>query len=226
MTRKLEPNTKELQAVCSQLVDLITPNEHEVLAMSEALSSNDVWSTYLNSLCQTDLESLLVPFLNDIELANSFSIAKASLKLLSRTPCVLTKLGSKGVLHTELLSTDDTRLRDRETQGHILACSSIIAPSLGIAPSRVIPLASSQDPLQSIGAIYMRHFPAMSLQNGTEVRSVNGVGDTFLGVLIATLVSDDAVRMEGAIARAQKGALLTLQSREAVSPELLTLPLQ
>lgn len=62
----------------------------------------------------------------------------------------------------------------------------------------------------------MRHFPAEPL--GTNgIVSVNGAGDTFLGVLLAGLVSGLPVD-EALIGVAQKAAVLTLGGPEPVSP--------
>jgi pseudouridine-5'-phosphate glycosidase/pseudouridine kinase len=48
---------------------------------------------------------------------------------------------------------------------------------------------------------------------------VNGVGDTFLGVLVAGLAKGLKLD-ERLVDIAQRGAIMTLRSREAVSPEL------
>jgi len=52
-----------------------------------------------------------------------------------------------------------------------------------------------------------------------EVVSVNGVGDTFLGVLVAGLAQEVPLG-EDLINIAQRASGLTLRSKEAVSPEL------
>lgn len=65
----------------------------------------------------------------------------------------------------------------------------------------------------------MRLFPAAETVSVEEIVSVNGVGDTFLGVLIAGLAKglDCDERL---IQVAQKAAVLTLKSSEAVSPDV------
>lgn len=63
----------------------------------------------------------------------------------------------------------------------------------------------------------MRLFPAA--ENVEDVVSVNGVGDTFLGALVAGLAGG-AEMGEGLIGVAQKAAVLTLKCGEAVSPDL------
>jgi pseudouridine-5'-phosphate glycosidase/pseudouridine kinase len=63
----------------------------------------------------------------------------------------------------------------------------------------------------------MRRFPAVEVVK--DVVSVNGVGDTFLGVLVAGLARGLKLD-ENLINIAQRGAVMTLRSKEAVSPHL------
>ena len=63
----------------------------------------------------------------------------------------------------------------------------------------------------------MRHFPAVEVVE--DVVSVNGVGDTFLGVLVAGLAKGLTLD-ERLIETAQRGAVMTLRSKESVSPTL------
>ena len=67
--------------------------------------------------------------------------------------------------------------------------------------------------------MYMRLFPAVEQVPPEDVVSVNGVGDTFLGVLIAGLAKDVPLD-EGLINIAQRGAVMTLKSKEAVAPRV------
>ena len=63
----------------------------------------------------------------------------------------------------------------------------------------------------------MRLFPAIEVVE--DVVSVNGVGDTFLGVLIAGLAK--GLKLDGTLINiAQRGAVMTLRSKESVSPQL------
>ena len=62
----------------------------------------------------------------------------------------------------------------------------------------------------------MRLYPAA--ERVTDVVSVNGVGDTFLGVMISGLAQGGKV--EKLVDVAQRGAVHTLRSAEAVSPKL------
>lgn len=70
----------------------------------------------------------------------------------------------------------------------------------------------------------MRLFPAIEQVSSENVVSVNGVGDTFLGALIAGMAKKGQdSRVEDFIGLAQRAAVLTLKSRESVSPGLGTL---
>lgn len=57
------------------------------------------------------------------------------------------------------------------------------------------------------------------LQIVTDVVSVNGVGDTFLGVIVAGLARGCKIDSE-LINIAQRGAVMTLRSKAAVNPKL------
>jgi pseudouridylate synthase / pseudouridine kinase len=73
-----------------------------------------------------------------------------------------------------------------------------------------------------IGGVYLRHFPAAETVSKEDVVSVNGVGDTFLGVLIAGLAKGLQLD-ESLIHVAQKASVMTLKSKEAVSPDIARL---
>jgi pseudouridine-5'-phosphate glycosidase/pseudouridine kinase len=65
----------------------------------------------------------------------------------------------------------------------------------------------------------MRHFPAARVP-AAAVISVNGVGDTFLGVLVAGLARGLSVLDGRLLDLAQRAAVLSLRSAEAVAPEV------
>jgi pseudouridylate synthase / pseudouridine kinase len=73
-----------------------------------------------------------------------------------------------------------------------------------------------------VGGLYIRLFPAAETVSKEEVVSVNGVGDTFLGVLVAGLAKGLDLD-ENLISVAQKAAVMTLKSKEAVSPQIASL---
>lgn len=125
-----------------------------------------------------------------------------SIQLLPYIPTIVTKLGSKGVLLTALLRRDDPRLFDRASQEFILA--------------------RSVEEGTEVGGVYMRLFP--STQNVEDIVSVNGVGDTLLGVLVSGLAQGG--RIEKLIDTAQRGAVMTLRSADSVSADLNQLKLE
>lgn len=71
----------------------------------------------------------------------------------------------------------------------------------------------------------MRLFPPPEVLTGDESVSTNGVGDTFLGVLMAALTKREGARIEDAVELAQRASALTLKSKESVSPEVAKLKL-
>lgn len=82
------------------------------------------------------------------------------------------------------------------------------------APARGL-LSPGTGPFRGLSVM---HFPA---ETPTEIVSVNGVGDTFLGVVLGNLSQAKSwSRYEYSIVAAQKAACLTLGSRESVSPEI------
>jgi pseudouridine-5'-phosphate glycosidase/pseudouridine kinase len=120
-----------------------------------------------------------------------------TIQLLPFIPTILTKLGPDGVLLTEILRPEDPRLTDPAHAPWILCRSS--------------------NGSTEVGGVYMRLLPAIEVVEG--VVSVNGVGDTFLGVLIAGLAKGLELN-EDLINLAQRGAVMTLRSKESVSPQL------
>lgn len=65
----------------------------------------------------------------------------------------------------------------------------------------------------------MRLFPPADIVPDDEVVSVNGVGDTFLGIIVAGLAAGTD-EVEKLVHIAQQGSVMTLKSKEAVSLDL------
>ncbi|KAI5310020.1 hypothetical protein KEM55_001921 [Ascosphaera atra] len=134
-------------------------------------------------------------------------IPQQSIQLLPFIPCIITKLGPNGVLLTQMLASDDPRLRAPEHARHVLGRA---------APPR--------EGVNKAGGIYMRHFPPAGKLAAQEIVSVNGVGDTLLGVLVAGLArnADDQHLqcLETIIPVAQRASIETLKSPQAVSPRI------
>lgn len=181
-------------------VDIASPNSYELAAMYSAARENG----YLES---TEWFDIIDAFnirggardrfvkLTSAQLTDS-GVPVQSMQLLPYIPTLVTKLGSKGVLLTTILGRDDPRLKDRDAEEFILTRAMNDHPT--------------------VGGVYMRLFPAS--EKVERIVSVNGVGDTFFGVLISGLAQGGKV--ENLIDVAQKAAVLTLKSREAVSGDL------
>jgi pseudouridine-5'-phosphate glycosidase/pseudouridine kinase len=185
-------------------VDLATPNQHELAAMyrsarkHEFFQDQDWWNV---------IDSLGIPsygardrFVNlTSRKMTDQGIPLQTVQLLPFIPTILTKLGPEGVLMTQLLKPGDPRLTNPDSAPWILSrCTNGNT---------------------KVGGVYMRLFPAIEQVKDEDVVSVNGVGDTFLGVLVAGLAKG-AILGENLINIAQKGAVMTLKSKEAVSPAL------
>jgi pseudouridine-5'-phosphate glycosidase/pseudouridine kinase len=116
-------------------------------------------------------------------------------------------------LVTQLLKAGDPRLTSGKYAPYILSrCNNDTEDTLGV------------------GGVYMRLFPPSEQVQAADIVSVNGVGDTFVGTLVAQLAKAKAEGIEKGVEEcidmAQKAAVLTLKSSQAVSPELSALRLK
>ncbi|KAG5984214.1 hypothetical protein E4U55_005651 [Claviceps digitariae] len=179
-------------------IDLATPNIYELAAMYDAAKENGYldsheWFQVIDAFGMRGARDRFVRLIST-ELTDA-GVPVQCVNLLPYIPMLFTKLGPKGVLFTTILGRDDPRLKDRDAEEYILAR----AP-----PDHA-----------TIGGIYMRLFPAETVE---QVVSVNGAGDTFLGVLVSGLSQGGDVPT--LINVAQKGAALTIKSTQSVSSEL------
>ena len=193
----------DLPILPHNIVDLATPNSLELRSMWNAARDSgqfdrEDWFKIINAFGLTEagsrerLQRLTSPNLVDQ------GIPQQSLQLLPFVPCLTVTLGGQGVLLTQLMRSDDARLRSPAAAPYIL-------------PS----------PMSSVsGGVYMRLFPPREKIATEDLISVNGVGDTFLGAMIAGLVRSGSGYVEDSIDFAQECAILTLKSEEAVSPML------
>jgi pseudouridine-5'-phosphate glycosidase/pseudouridine kinase len=196
------PASDQLGIFPNHNIDLATPNHHELAAMHMSAKEHQYfeferWWQVIDALgirssgARDRFVSLTSKKMTDE------GIPLQTIQLLPMIPTILTKVGAEGVLLTELLKPTDPRLTDPESAPYILSrCSN-----------------GSRE----VGGVYMRLFPAV--EEVDDVVSVNGVGDTFLGVLIAGLARGLELG-ESLINLAQKGAVMTLRSKESVSPLL------
>lgn len=183
-------------------VDLASPNTYELAAMYEVAKENGFFDSYewFDVIDAFGMRGARDRFmrLTSAELTDA-GVPVQCVNLLPYIPTLVTKLGPNGVLYTAILGRDDPRLKDRDAEDYILARAAPNHPT--------------------VGGIYMRLFPrAETVEN---IVSVNGVGDTFLGVLVSGLSRGGDI--EKLIHVAQRGAVLTLKSTQSVSPELYRL---
>ena len=197
-----------LAAVPNHLISLATPNALELSSMHDAASDADLferedWWRVINCIGLSSLGSRdkLVSATNDLLVDQG--IPQQSIRLLPFIPCVLATLGERGVLMTQMLQPGDDRLTCPDAAPFILSRST--------------------DGNNIVGGVYMRLFPPVETVSSDEIVSVNGVGDTFLGVLIAGLTREKPKNIVNLVDIAQRGSVMTLKSKEAVSPEISTL---
>lgn len=188
-------------------IDLASPNVHELEAIYAAvkgagLFESAAWWDVINhmNLSASGSRDLLVRDLG-IELVEK-GVPQMMLQLLPYIPLLVVKLGSGGCLVAMLLAKRDERLSSPKSAKNILA-------------------RSEDEQKGELGGVYMRLFPAAEVVEQQNIVSVNGVGDTMLGVLVAGLVSGtEGKRLEDVVDFAQQAAIMTLKSKEAVSPEV------
>ncbi|KAI1823968.1 Indigoidine synthase A like protein-domain-containing protein [Xylaria intraflava] len=176
-------------------VDLSTPNQYELASMHAAAQSNEYfddpqWWSIIDAFGMRGARDRFVK-LTSAAMTDA-GIPQQAIQLLPFIPTIITKLGSDGALLTTILRKDDPRLYDTTHEPFIL--------------SRCI------NGHADVGGVYMRMFPAV--EQVTDVVSVNGIGDTFLGTLIAGLAQGG--KIQNLIDVAQKAAVLTLRSPESL----------
>lgn len=179
---------------------LSTPNQYELEAMYHAAKENG----YLDSISWFEVVDAFGMHggarerfvrLTSAEMTDA-GIPVQSVQLLPYIPTIITKMGDKGALLTTILKSEDPRLSDPEHERYILTRAAPGHPH--------------------VGGVYMRLYPAIE-RVGTPI-SVNGMGDTFLGTLVAGLALGG--RTEDLVDVAQDAAVMTLKSHLSVSPDL------
>ncbi|KAK0667398.1 Indigoidine synthase A like protein-domain-containing protein [Cercophora samala] len=183
-------------------VHLSTPNQYELLAMYEAAHEHGYLDTH-NWFPVIDAFGIMRGAREQfVDIAGAAAtdagIPVQSVNLLPYIPTIITKLGSSGVLLTTLLEKGDPRIRDPDH------ARWVVSRTLSDHPS--------------VGGVYMRMFPAAERVKEEDIVSVNGIGDTFTGVLIAGLARGGEV--EELIDIAQRAAVFTLKSSKGVSDEV------
>ncbi|KAL9024030.1 MAG: hypothetical protein Q9196_006814 [Gyalolechia fulgens] len=200
------PNsTFELGVLPDHAVSLATPNAMELASMHTAAREvgqfeRDDWWQVIDAMTLSSSGSRDKLLLMTNAALVDEGIPQQSIQLLPFIPTVLTKLGKEGVLMTQILRPGDDRLTSTAHSKYILSRADLDH--------------------QTIGGVYMRLFPPAENVPTDDIVSVNGVGDTFLGIIIAGLAKDKPKSLIDLIHIAQQGSVMTLRSKEAVSPEI------
>ena len=203
----------------AQLADVATPNESELIAMSKKTNTVDAWISFLASIDDKLLLKRIYSLSSGYLRIVGDAILLAALRLLSNIPCLLTKLGPKGILLTEVLKPGDLRLEKEDEARHVLFRR--IPSQLKHDASILLPETEPGSSLSSIGGVYVRLFAAAEEIPEQDIVSVNGAGDTFLGVIIALMANSEESRpVSDFVDIAQSAAVLTLKSTESVSPRV------
>lgn len=211
---------KKLGVYPDHQVDLATPNIYELSAMFDAAKEQGYFHSVPEWFQAIDdlnvggggpvdygayFDRLMAPASDEVRAAG---VPQKVLHLLPYIPSIVVKFGEHGALLAEIMAPDDTRLAMRGEKkymkGFLYQQTSVLTRALPAAHAR------------GVGGVYMRYYP--SAEEVDDVVSVNGVGDTFLGVLAAGLVRRG--KLHRFMGFAQAAAVMTLRSKEAVSPEL------
>lgn len=196
---------RDSDAVPNNTISLAAPNQLELSTMYMAarergLLESDNWFNVIDAMGipSSGARERLV-FMTSADLVDQ-GIPQQSIQLLPFIPCIITKLGAQGVLLTQLLRVGDPRLTSSEASPYILS------RSLGS---------------DLVGGVYMRHFPPAAVLERGDIVSVNGAGDTLLGVIVAGLAKGATDRqVEDVLPIAQEASLRTLKSASGVSDDL------
>ncbi|KMU83437.1 carbohydrate kinase [Coccidioides immitis H538.4] len=206
-------------APTNHLIDIITPNCIELAsihttAREAGLFHSPEWWKIINSFSLPSAGSRdRFTSLTSAAIVDK-GIPQQSIQLLPFIPCIVTKLGKQGALLTQLLPSRDSRLTNPEYAPYIL----------GRAAG-----SGDGDSETGIGGVYMRLFPAAEKLEEGDVVSVNGAGDTLLGLLVSALAVGEnsgraeKTRVENVIPLAQQASIKTLKSKGGVSPDIKSL---
>lgn len=210
--KRLFPNLSEATTALSttpqNVLSLAAPNAMELASMHAAARDAECferadWWQIIDSmgLSSSGSRDKLVSMTN-ASLVDQ-GVPQQSLQLLPFIPTILTKLGSQGVLMTQLLGPNDPRLTSPSSSPHILSRS---LNENGV-----------------VGGVFMRLFPPAEIVPTDRVISVNGAGDTFLGVIMAGLARGNPRPLADLVQIAQQASVMTLKSKVSVSPSIATL---
>ena len=194
-----------LSTVPEHTISLATPNALELTSIHDAASAagafdQEDWWRVIDSigLSSSGSQDKLVALTNR-HLVDQ-GLPQQSIRLLPFIPCILTTLGDKGVLLTQLLRPNDKRLTLPDSAPYILSRST------------------NED--EVVGGVYMRLFSPLEIIPADEIVSVNGVGDTFLGIMLAGLIKERPKDIADLVNVAQRGSIMTLRSTKSINPDI------
>lgn len=198
------PSIKPRDCIPSSAIQLATPNELELAAMHTAARDRGYfdspeWWTIVDSfgLSSAGTREKFMS-VTTAELVEK-GIPQQCMQLLPFMPNIVTKLGAQGCLLAQIIHEDDPRMRDPDAAQYMV--------------SRCL-----DSRLPTVGGVYMRLFPPAALVSDEEMVSVNGIGDTLLGAIMAGLVKGH--KLDQIVPIAQEASVLSLKSSQAVSPEV------
>ncbi|KAI5295579.1 hypothetical protein KEM52_000936 [Ascosphaera acerosa] len=202
--------------VPNNMVDLANPNNHELAAMWQAARSAGMmdspeWFGIISSFNMNGSQTRqTLEHICGKEIVDQ-GIPQQSIQLLPYIPCIITKLGAKGALLAQLITSDDPRFTSPAHMKYVVARAYTSSDG-------------AQERTQRHAAIYMRLFPPAEKVDPKHVVSVNGVGDTLLGSIVAGLAANAGDHhlacLERILPVAQKASVETLKSVAAVSPRI------
>ncbi len=185
-------------------INLATPNMFELETMYKTaretmLFDSHAWWEAVNSFEMSSAGSRdKLVMMTTMGLVDK-GIPQQTIQLLPYIPNLVVKLAEHGCLLAYLLPPGDSCLTDPDSEPYILSRTT--------------------SDHSKVGGVYMRLFPPAEIVRQQDIVSVNGVGDTMLGVLMAGLAQGEK-RIEDLIPLAQQAAVRTLKSAAAVSPDV------
>ncbi|KIM21541.1 hypothetical protein M408DRAFT_29500 [Serendipita vermifera MAFF 305830] len=203
----ISPNILELQHIYSALeanMELNSAIREQWWNVVDDLGLGQDYQSQLTILARQPVSSDASTTSARLDFMTEKGVARMAVQLLPFFQHLIVKCGQAGVL---------LAMRVPNTPGNVWA------------QEKSDPRSRRQIVAKGKRAIYvLKHFPAMSLGN-SKVVNVTGAGDSLVGSIVATLVENpdamqDPVAVDLMIERAQKAAVLTLQSDLAVSPLL------
>jgi pseudouridylate synthase / pseudouridine kinase len=198
------PSVAPKDCVPAHVLNLATPNQFELQALHTAareqgyFDSPEWWAVIDSFGLTSSTTREKFTAITSAELVNQ-GIPQQCMQLLPYIPNIITKLGSQGCLLTQIIPDNDPRLRHPNHSQYMI--------------SRCL-----DSKVADIGGVYMRLFPPAARVPAEDVVSVNGIGDTMLGTIMAALSKGHT--LEEAIPVAQEASVFSLKSAEAVSPEV------